>query len=82
MAGFNVKVLGGGVVATFVVTLLEVIFIPLIQSRLERLKDTAPTSADNETLDDAISLLYILPILTIVGGVVVSAVAGFLTGMK
>lgn len=78
----NFKVMGVGMVSTFVVALLQGIFIPLIQRKYERLKDTAPSEEDNESIDDSIELLYILPILTLVFGLIVSVVAGFLTGKR
>lgn len=74
----NFKAAGLGVVITFVVTLLEVIFLPLIQTNLNSLKDTAPDAGTNSTIDSMVKILYLAPLGTIIGGFIGSFAAGML----
>ena len=91
----NLKIAGAGVLMTFVAVFLEVIFIPMINTNLVALKDTtlgcfnisetAICSAElerNTTLLSTQKILFILPLFTVIGGLVASAGAGVMMGKK
>lgn len=78
----NMGVAGLGILITFVVTLVDVIFIPLISTQLTTLKNTAPDASINSTLDAMVTLVYISPLGIVVAGFVGSFVAAFHAGRK
>ena len=78
----NFKVAGAGIVITFVTVFLEVIFIPMINTNLVTLKTSAPDASTNSTLLNTQKILFILPLFTVIGGLVVSAGAGVMMGKK
>lgn len=76
----NLKV--GGVVAAFGVILLFVslliqsIFVPQIVTRLTTLKASAPTSAENDSLDQAVSLMFQIPLMTVLASFLLIVAGG------
>jgi hypothetical protein len=73
----NIKAGGVGIILTFLAVLIEVIFIPLVSSRLEVLKDTAPNVNVNSTIDTMVELLYYTPLGTVLLGFIGSFVGAY-----